>query len=856
MRDPYFFDNVDRCFGKSGANRDILPETIMILSPAVLDLVDFKRLENHVLDSLFFPYLMDILETVNHYRSKEEAEEIIRHLFESDRLKTILETGEAFPVNLLCRTLPSGLFRPYVPLLKERIIAWKENVLSSTVQLLCKVAPEEFVDLLKQQFESGQGYWTIPVVLLNALEHLPEETATPLIRQYLALTNGDTVRYITGAEITQIVHTWKFGLPEREGSFLNILDKSQEQGQAVRLHIKLFFDSLYGAKNPISYLHFQHDHHELSAECVELIRFMLVPETPVQELIDVLTSADWNVFQSSLDTLINSVRGSFAKELLREAKEYSEKVTDIDCFQQIIIAIGSIAIEDFLDEEIDFEGVAVEKMFDFLTIPWAPLPCFQQLADKIEELPKEQVLEQLEKRVPDCLENSLQNLANLMEKLAWPELIPLALDILNRESIEPVRNSVMKSLIKMGEPALSEFRSKWEAFTANQKIHLSSIIAETGGDKAIDFLIATHDDEDRPVNLWSEEILVCSDQRFLPLLEQKIADNENSMQLEDSYYKISVLLNQSSELLTDIRQRHEETEKEKENSALNITRMLNPEPRVLWLNLEMVCQNCGYEAKYHARHVIVNDKQVDSLPMLGHDIPCAECNELNEFDLTEKGVETIQQELERIKEMNEQQVDLFSPLKLVKHEGEEQNTGEGQSYNPLREARENVRETPEKPVVWLIYGNLCYNLGQVEKSIECYRKCLSLNPNAVEATFGLAKVESECGNDDESLRLLREQWENWDQMKSYFVQGDESRFRFFRDYAQLHNEIREKIGANVSELKNPFRSSASQLMDSNAMTMDHSFHRKTEPSKTAANAGRNDPCPCGSGKKFKKCCLH
>jgi uncharacterized protein YecA (UPF0149 family) len=21
------------------------------------------------------------------------------------------------------------------------------------------------------------------------------------------------------------------------------------------------------------------------------------------------------------------------------------------------------------------------------------------------------------------------------------------------------------------------------------------------------------------------------------------------------------------------------------------------------------------------------------------------------------------------------------------------------------------------------------------------------------------------------------------------------------------------------------------------------------------NVGRNDPCPCGSGKKYKKCCL-
>jgi SEC-C motif-containing protein len=27
------------------------------------------------------------------------------------------------------------------------------------------------------------------------------------------------------------------------------------------------------------------------------------------------------------------------------------------------------------------------------------------------------------------------------------------------------------------------------------------------------------------------------------------------------------------------------------------------------------------------------------------------------------------------------------------------------------------------------------------------------------------------------------------------------------------------------------------------------------PIKSAPKAGRNDPCPCGSGKKFKHCCL-
>jgi uncharacterized protein YecA (UPF0149 family) len=30
--------------------------------------------------------------------------------------------------------------------------------------------------------------------------------------------------------------------------------------------------------------------------------------------------------------------------------------------------------------------------------------------------------------------------------------------------------------------------------------------------------------------------------------------------------------------------------------------------------------------------------------------------------------------------------------------------------------------------------------------------------------------------------------------------------------------------------------------------------KKVDPIKGAGEAGRNDPCPCGSGKKYKKCC--
>ena len=42
-----------------------------------------------------------------------------------------------------------------------------------------------------------------------------------------------------------------------------------------------------------------------------------------------------------------------------------------------------------------------------------------------------------------------------------------------------------------------------------------------------------------------------------------------------------------------------------------------------------------------------------------------------------------------------------------------------------------------------------------------------------------------------------------------------------------------------------------QKEDDQWLYVDGDIH----PSKKAANGvGRNSPCPCGSGKKFKKCC--
>ena len=49
------------------------------------------------------------------------------------------------------------------------------------------------------------------------------------------------------------------------------------------------------------------------------------------------------------------------------------------------------------------------------------------------------------------------------------------------------------------------------------------------------------------------------------------------------------------------------------------------------------------------------------------------------------------------------------------------------------------------------------------------------------------------------------------------------------------------------------RTSAAQTQDTDPAPSKPITYRKADSSDPYANVGRNDPCPCGSGKKFKNC---
>ena len=76
-------------------------------------------------------------------------------------------------------------------------------------------------------------------------------------------------------------------------------------------------------------------------------------------------------------------------------------------------------------------------------------------------------------------------------------------------------------------------------------------------------------------------------------------------------------------------------------------------------------------------------------------------------------------------------------------------------------------------------------------------------------------------------------------------------------------KINSALETNYSyeELINEYKSgeqafsSTSVLKETNIFNQLLSVMEDTDEENQTQKVGRNDPCPCGSGKKYKKCCM-
>jgi SEC-C motif len=79
--------------------------------------------------------------------------------------------------------------------------------------------------------------------------------------------------------------------------------------------------------------------------------------------------------------------------------------------------------------------------------------------------------------------------------------------------------------------------------------------------------------------------------------------------------------------------------------------------------------------------------------------------------------------------------------------------------------------------------------------------------------------------------------------------------------AEAKREVPEGCAALLSYLQNGGRLGGGRMLGAfvNALTpafLEASAGKVKPITRAGSKIGRNDPCPCGSGKKYKKCCAN
>jgi hypothetical protein len=196
-----------------------------------------------------------------------------------------------------------------------------------------------------------------------------------------------------------------------------------------------------------------------------------------------------------------------------------------------------------------------------------------------------------------------------------------------------------------------------------------------------------------------------------------------------------------------------------------------------------------------------------------------------------------------------------------------------------------LEKEPDGAFLWNRLGNLYATGDADELAIAAFGEALKRDPHQIEAMHSLGEIYAELGDDEQSAKWFHQMLLHARHAPAYvsaeMVRGlvDDALW----DLARLHHDSDRRIpmfpkgaegvpsdGAILEASQNaPSKEEgrqrvidlwvgdraprAQQTAAPHTMTPRQTPHPR-RPTAARRPTGRNDPCPCGSGKKYKSCC--
>lgn len=461
---------------------------------------------------------------------------------------------------------------------------------------------------------------------------------------------------------------------------------------------------------------------------------------------------------------------------------------------------------------------------------WLPVAPFHlTLARALAEKPRQKVLAGVADRIACELELGLPpglspRLLEALAELEEPELAPVFVRLLHDSSEDEGLEAATAALVRLGEAAVDEILRRWSRLDSCQRTYSLQVLGALGGGAVVAFLESRFDElADEVGDLLGSAVVHQLEPHFLTPLAERL-DHDEPWVLE-AFLVLARLADEAPPRLEEARARWSEHRVEE----LARRAAANAVPEVLELPLR--CASCGHRAIYACRQIYCSREEGDE-PMLSDELPCAGCGRLTDLLVVPEAWPQLEAELARSElARSDQSADARRGSSVVSTEHLELPDGRSAPFSTafavLR--RRQAEAAPDLRSL-LDASTIHRQADRTTAAINFRRQAVALDPTAIEAFWSLAQLLLEQDQTRAAFRVLRQALEHeprW-HFASPHPQNNPAAFR--RELTKIYNELRQSLAATDAP---PAPSVLSQKRQ---------------------KVGRNDPCPCGSGKKFKKCC--
>ncbi len=507
---------------------------------------------------------------------------------------------------------------------------------------------------------------------------------------------------------------------------------------------------------------------------------------------------------------------------------------------QDAVGLGLLALQQ-LDETLRESELTIpetpEEQFRWLlgdaasTYQFAPLYVLGRLQ---HETPSEKwiaaCLQAIERRVPQAV-----LLMDLLGTWGAKEAVPPLVALLGEQDDEGLAESAIEALVAIGDPALDAVLERMG--TSEDPEVLADCLEVCGRLPSRRVVGAICRRFESLFILVSDYLIECvesiSAREFADPLGRELREGEPAA--EAAFLLLCEIHGIADPRLPGIRERETEQMRLAERAARDPDDV--PHDHLI---LPLQCTNCRRTYRYAIREVYVDPDLPEGerpQPFIRDRIRCKGCGREDEYAMTPQAEGFLLAELTMMLARRQTEGSHESetgPLRFAKL-----GLSDGRRMNP-REAQRHyetqLAERPNDPALHIGYGNILRFLKDMDRAAAAYRRALELDPRAVEAYATLGQFAEERGDFGEAHEFY----------EKCVALGRDAHFFQVRDRGEFRRVIAEALDSVAARLAThpPEPVSAQTRLDV-----------LSQADRGETKVGRNDPCPCGSGKKYKKCCL-